>query len=237
MYNLPMAFIKRNKITILLFILLIVVYFLVRLPKLLVIPIFTDEAIYTRWAQIALNDASWRFISLTDGKQPLFIWFMMLSMKLFKDPLFAGRIISVIFGLFTMVGLWFVSNELFKNKKNAFLTALIYIFYPFAQVYDRMALMDSMVATFSIWAFYFSVLLVRKVKLSTAYTLGITMGLGALTKSSNFFSMYCLPFTLLLFNFVKTNFWQRLLKWVMLSVLAIVIVQVMYSIRRLSPLF
>lgn len=232
-----MAFIKRYKISIIVFILISIVYFILRSANLLVIPIFTDEAIYTRWAQIALNDSSWRFISLTDGKQPLFVWLAMVMMKIIDDPLLAGRLVSVIFGFFTMIGLWFLSYELFKDKRIAFLTLILYIFYPFAQVYDRMALMDSMVATFSVWALYFSILLVRKVNLNLAYTLGFVMGAGALTKSSNFFSMYCLPFTLLLFNFSKNQLLKRFLKWVLLAIFAVVIAQIIYSILRLSPLF
>jgi len=232
-----MGFIRKNRFGILFFVLLAFVYFLLRASKLLAIPIFTDEAIYTRWAQIALHDSSWRFISLTDGKQPMFIWITMLSMKLIHDPLYAGRFISVIFGFITMIGLWFLSLELFKDKRIAYLTSIIYILYPFAQVYDRMALMDSMVATFSVWALYFSILLVRKNKLNLAYSLGFLMGAGALTKSSNFFSMYCLPFTLLLFNFSKLNFWKRLLKWASLVIFAVIITQIIYSILRLSPLY
>jgi 4-amino-4-deoxy-L-arabinose transferase-like glycosyltransferase len=240
-----MNFIKKNLQEILVIILLIVCYFLLRLINLNSMPIFTDEAIYTRWAQIALNDASWRFISLTDGKQPLFVWTAMIFMKFIKDPLIAARLVSVLTGFFTLVGLWFLSFELFKNnpfgfaqgKRVAYLTSILYVFYPFAQINDRMALMDSMVATFSVWALYFSILLVRRIKLSIVYTLGITAGLGALTKSSNFFSLYLLPFTILLFDFSKVSFWRRFFKWVVFAIFSIAIAQVIYNILRLSPLF
>ena len=64
-----------------------------RLTKLTLIPIFTDEAIYLRWAQIALGDPRWRFISLIDGKQPLLIWLFLPFVKYISDPLVAGRIV------------------------------------------------------------------------------------------------------------------------------------------------
>src|SRR5437879_8874474 len=83
------------------------------------LPIFTDEAIYIRWAQIALHDANWRFISLTDGKEPMFVWLAMITLKFIQDPLLAGRVVSVFAGFATMIGLFFVTNELFKNKKVA----------------------------------------------------------------------------------------------------------------------
>ncbi len=232
-----MPFIRKNFLEIITVLLLISSYFFLRLVYFSSMPIFTDEAIYTRWAQIALNDASWRFISLTDGKQPLFVWVAMVFMKVIKDPLIAARLVSVLTGFLTLVGLFFLTLELFKNKKAAYLASFLYVFYPFAQINDRMALMDSMVATFSVLALYFSILLVRKTNLSVMYTLGITAGLGALTKSSNFFSLYLLPFTVILFNFSKKDFLKRFFKWVFFALLSVIIAQVIYNSLRLSPLF
>ncbi|PIZ99234.1 MAG: hypothetical protein COX78_02075, partial [Candidatus Levybacteria bacterium CG_4_10_14_0_2_um_filter_35_8] len=112
-----MDFLRKNRNDIFLFLIITVLYFCIRLVALTIMPIFTDEAIYLRWAQIALHDSSWRFISLTDGKQPLFVWFAMIFMKFIQDPLFAGRLVSVFTGFFTLIGLWFLSLELFKSKK------------------------------------------------------------------------------------------------------------------------
>jgi len=229
-------FLKYKK-ELLISIILAIIYFILRLIYLDRLPIFTDEAIYIRWAQIALQDSSWRFISLTDGKQPMFIWAAIIFLKFIKDPLIAGRLVSVFSGFFTMIGLWFLSYELFKNKTVSFLTSTLYIFYPFAQVLDRMALYDSMVATFSVWALYFSIHLVRKISLASAYTLGFVIGAGILTKTSNFFSIYLLPFTLLLFDFKKKKMQERLLKWILLSIFSSAIAYGLYNILRLSPLF
>src|SRR3990172_10040431 len=84
-----------------------------RLINIMSLPIFTDEAIYTRWSQIAKNDAAWRFISLTDGKQPLFVWIDMVFMRFVSDPLLAGRLVSVFAGLLTVIGLFFLGKEIF----------------------------------------------------------------------------------------------------------------------------
>lgn len=231
---LPFARYKRE---ILGLVLLFLGFFALRLASLTSLPIFTDEAIYLRWAQIALNDSTWRFISLTDGKQPLFVWATMVFMKVVEDPLVAGRLVSVASGLLTLVGLILLSYELFKNRIISFLTGIIYISYPFAQVYDRMALMDGTVGTFAVWGLYFGVLLVRKLRLDIAYTLGFVLGGAVLTKSSGFFAAYLLPLTLLLFDFKKNQRWQRLFKWAILVILAIAISQALYSVLRLSPFF
>src|SRR5581483_6440546 len=125
-----MLFAKKQAGFILLAALLTLIYFILRFYNLFSLPIFTDEAIYLRWAQIALHDANWRFISLTDGKQPLFIRVVMVVLKFIHDPLLAGRLVSIVSGYLTMIGLFLLTYTLFKNIKTAFLCALLYIFYP-----------------------------------------------------------------------------------------------------------
>src|SRR5437870_4877804 len=73
---------------------IIALFFILRLPSLTYQPIFADEAIYIRWAQIAKAEPSLRFISLQDGKTPLFMWAMAPYLIIFDDPLFAGRLLS-----------------------------------------------------------------------------------------------------------------------------------------------
>lgn len=212
---------------------------LTRLVNLTALPIFTDEAIYIRWSQIGMRDAAWRFISLTDGKQPMFTWVMMLLLKVFDgaDPLFVGRLTSVVAGVGTLVGLWVLSHQLFRDTRIAWLTAVLYIIVPFSAWYDRIALYDSMVSTFSVWSLYAAVLLVRYVRLDTALVLGMLLGAGMLNKSSGFLTLYFLPVTLLLFDWQRSDRWPRLLKWAGFAVLAAVLSQVFYSVLRLSPFF
>lgn len=198
---------------------------------------FTDEAIYVRWAQISLQDASWRFISLTDGKQPMYVWVAMLFIKFVNDPLLAGRLVSVFSGFFTMLGLFILSLELFKSKSVAFITAGLYVVFPFAVVLDRMAIYDSMVAAFYVWALYFSVLLVRHIRLDLALILGFIIGGGVLTKSSNFFSIYLMPFLLVLFNFKQKKLKFNFLKFIILTGVSAGVAFGFYNVLRLSPLF
>lgn len=229
--------VKKYKTEVFVSLILLGLFFLTRLIKLTSVPIFTDEAIYLRWAQIAKNDAAWRFISLTDGKQPLFVWLVMAAMKFISDPLIAGRVISVLAGLTTMIGLWLLTFFLFKEKKVAFLSSFLYLLYPFALVYDRMALMDTLVGTFSVLSLLAMVLLVRHLRLDIALILGAVLGAGTLTKSSGFLSIYLFPLTLLLFNWRDTSWKRNLLKWLGLAIIAAVAAYGYYSILRLSPFF
>lgn len=232
-----MSILNKYKFILLGFLLLSILYFGLRLIHFNSLPLFTDEAIYLRWAQIALNDPNWRFISLTDGKQPMLVWAAMIFMNFIQDPLLAGRLVSVATGFFTMIGLWFLTFELFKSKRVAFFSSLLYIFYPFAQVYDRMGLYDSTVAAFFVWATYFSIRLVRRINLDSAYTLGFVIGGGILTKSANFFSIYLLPFTVVLLDFKSKHFKRNFLRWVVLVIFAVLLSQFFYAILRLSPLY
>ncbi len=212
-------------------------YFFSRLYNLTSIPIFTDEAIYLRWAQIAKNDAAWRFISLTDGKQPLFIWFIMVSLRFFDDPLVAGRIVSVAAGFLSMVGMYVLGREIFKNHWTGLISLTLYVLYPFALVYDRMALYDSLVGAIAIWSLYLSILLIRRIRLDIALILGMIIGAGVLTKTNAFFNVYLLPLTLILFDFRKGEKTKYLFKWIMYATIAALLAYGYYSILRLSPFF
>lgn len=232
-----MKLLKKHYIFALLGIGIIVLYFFTRLYHLALLPVFTDEAIYIRWSQIAGNDATWRFISLTDGKQPMFVWIAMILLKFIDDPLVAGRMVSVIAGFFSMIGMFFLGREVFKNIQIGLLASFLYVLYPFALVYDKLALYDSLVAMFIIWSLYFTFLLVRHIRLDIAMIFGIIIGGGMLTKTSANFGFLLLPFSLLLFPFKKNFDKTKLYKWVLFALTAIVIANAMYAVLRLSPFF
>lgn len=212
-------------------------YIFLRLYHIMSLPLFTDEAIYVRWSQIAKQDASWRFISLTDGKQPMFIWATMIVMRFFKDPLLASRLVSVVTGFITTIGLFFLGRELFKNRWIGILSALLYIIYPFGLVYDRMALYDSMVGMFMVWALYVEVLLIRRIRSDIAFVLGLVIGGGILTKTNAFFSVILLPSTLLLFDIKQKNRVKKFFLWVVFAVISIALAELYYAILRLSPFY
>ncbi len=223
--------------TVLVLLFLTVLYFGTRLPNLTKLPIFTDEAIYIRWSQIGSRDPNWRFISLVDGKQPLYTWILMVLLRVFQDPLFAGRFVSVIAGAGSIVGIGILAYEMFREKHIALVTAILYLLSPFSLMYDRLALYDSLVATFSIWSLYFAIRLVKTIRLDMSLLLGMTLGLGMLNKTSGFFNLYLLPFTLLLFDFRSPYRLKRFFRWIGLVIIAAVLSQLLYGILRLSPLF
>ena len=72
-----------------------------------------------------------RFLPLSDGKQPLYMWILMFLIKYFSDPLFIGRLVSVMTGMGTAVGVFVFSYVLFKNKFVSLISLLLYILSPF----------------------------------------------------------------------------------------------------------
>src|SRR3989338_7871979 len=120
------TFLKKNfnRFDILLAVVLLVLFFVTRIVNLEKLPIFCDEGIYIRWAKVAWHDASWRFISLTDGRQPLQTWATIPFLKLFPDqPLFAGRLFGVFSGFASLTGIVLLLRHLF-GKKAAYLASL-----------------------------------------------------------------------------------------------------------------
>lgn len=210
-------------------------YFGTRLYHLNSLPIFVDEAIYSRWAQIALHDASWRFISLTDGKQPLFVWVAMPFLHFIKDPLIATRLVSVFSGYFTLLGLWY-AGFLLKDKRTGYLAACLGLITPFLFFYDRFAVMESMLTASGIWLFNLAYLLAKSKRLDVALILGITAGLAFLVKSPAQAFIILIPAAyMFLFDEPGRFTYPRLFKYLGLLLLVFVLAELINNIQRLSP--
>lgn len=124
---------------------LTVFYLVSHLLRLNELPIFADEAIYIRWAQLILDDAQrYLLFPLNDGKTPLFVWTMVPSLKLFVDQLVAGRFVSVLIGLVEMFVIGLTTWKLTKQSLAVIWSMLLTAILPFWFFYQRMALMDMM---------------------------------------------------------------------------------------------
>lgn len=226
----------KSKSTIIFWTAIIFSYLFTRLVNLKLIPIFTDEAIYTFWAQVALDDPAHRFISLQDGKQPLFIWLAAILQKFISDPLIASRMVSVFAGFGSIIGIYLLAKELFSEKV-AKIATIFYLILPFTLLYDKLALVDSLLTMFGIYAVFLSVKMAKNPQLDLALLNGFAIGAAMITKSTGNFFLYLLPFSLVLFDFSKKDWKQKLARWTGFSALTFVIAQAVYNSLRLSPLF
>jgi 4-amino-4-deoxy-L-arabinose transferase-like glycosyltransferase len=210
-----------------------------RLVNLSTLPIFVDEAIYVRWAQVMRAESTLRFLPLSDGKPSLFMWTVIPFLKMFSDPLFAGRFVSVLSGLGTLVGVFVLAYILFNKKNVSLMAAFLYAVSPFTVFFDRMALVDSMLSMFGIWTAIFGILTVKYKRLDCAMVTGFLLGGAMLTKSPALFFEILLP-TSLIFLGWETKIIPNLIKLVKVGALFVVtyvISQAIYNILRLGPNF
>src|SRR3989344_4271619 len=220
-----MNLVSKNKLYILAGLLIITLFFALRLPNLTLQPIFADEAIYIRWAQVMRAEPTLRFVSVSDGKTPLFMWAIIPFLKIFSDPLFAGRFLSVISGMFTLMGVYFLARKIF-GKSTAFWASLLYVITPYTVFFDRIGLVDSMLAGFTIWIIYFALWLAKSPHLDLAMILGYLMGGAILTKTPGIVNLLILPISAI--AFARNKFKKHgLVRLVLLMIVAIGIAEVM----------
>jgi 4-amino-4-deoxy-L-arabinose transferase-like glycosyltransferase len=211
-------------------------YLLTRLINLTALPVFVDEAIYIRWAQLIKNVPSLFFIPLTDGKQPLFMWLTALLLRFFSDPLLAGRLVSVLAGLLTLYSIYKILDLIFPKAKN--IALFIYLICPLTFFFDRMALADNLLSALAALSFLFTLRLYQKPSLKSSLSLGFCLGLAWLTKSPALYFIFLSigSFVFLSFPaFLKTKKIPfRLIFWVAFSS---VLTFFLYNLLRLSPSF
>lgn len=226
-------FTKRD---ILLIVGVLALFLATRLINLDKFPIFSDEGIYIHWAKTAWHDATWRFISLTDGKQPLQTWGTIPFLKLFpNNALLGGRLFAVSMGLFGLVGMFTLLFYVF-GKRAALVGSLIFVLNPYFLFYDRLALVDSGVNAFFIWILLFSIILARTLRLDMAIIMGLIAGFGLLAKSSVQIFVGLSVFAPILFaEYNKRQFTRKLINYFFLYAIVAVLAILIYNVQRLSP--
>lgn len=132
--------VTRNERPVLL--LLCILFLTTRLPGLLTLPLFNDEAIYLYRAQ--QFPAQLEF-TVHDGKLIHELLLAALA-RLPWDPLLTGRLLSVLCGWLTVVGLW-LSGRIIGQSTAGLFAGLLYILSPLAIIHDRLAIPDAMLGS------------------------------------------------------------------------------------------
>jgi hypothetical protein len=136
------------------------IYFLLRLPGLLALPIFCDESVYLRYAQlIGRAPFSRALLSVVDPKPPLHYWLLALVFPTTSDPLLAARLLSVVAGAVSVLVLFPLSRELASLARGtqreevgsastpgtfAVVAAALFVVSPFLAFYQRLALAEGL---------------------------------------------------------------------------------------------
>lgn len=191
---------KKKEIYMLIFILAL--GFLLRIVWLNRFPVFTDEAIYAHWAQGLINGTLSPFISISDGKTPLFIWILAGVVKLGISYSLAGRIISACAFIGTALCIFLLSKKTMQGVW-VLVPSLLYALSPFTLFYERMGLMDSLLTFFSSGFLYVTYLfLTTKNSLHKAVVSGLFLALAFMTKPSALLFVYTSALITLLYIFI-----------------------------------
>ncbi|QPJ64043.1 MAG: hypothetical protein G3M78_00930 [Candidatus Nitrohelix vancouverensis] len=141
-------------------------------------PVFSDEAIYINIAQIVSENGFDMALFRMEGKHPLYMWFVVLALNFFNDPLLAGRAVSILAGFATLVGMYQIARREFSPKE-AWVCALLVILCPFFLFHDRLAMVDSLMCALAVWSVVLALSLADDPGRATARSFGIGLLLGA----------------------------------------------------------
>jgi 4-amino-4-deoxy-L-arabinose transferase-like glycosyltransferase len=191
------------------------IYFLLRLPGLLALPIFCDESVYLRYAQlIARAPVSRAFLSVVDPKPPLHYWLLALALRAMSDPLLAARLLSVVAGAASLLVLFPLSRELanlargtderkgvgaFSPGSFAAMASALFVACPFLAFYQRLALAEGLLVLEALLVAWLSLRWAASAGGPPArfrkemLVLGLALGAAVLTKQNFSYVLFGLP--------------------------------------------
>lgn len=175
--------------------------------------LYPDEAMNGNNALEALTTGQFKiFYPENNGREGLFINIQAIFLK-FLLPLTNGvpeswmlRVPSVLFGITTVLGIYFLTKELFKNHKLALLTAFLLSVSFWHLNFSRIGFRAIMAPAFLTWAIYFLIKSLQnqntKFYIFTAIIGGLFYGLG-------FHSYIAYRITPLLIVFIFWFYWRQ----------------------------
>ncbi|MCZ7583129.1 MAG: glycosyltransferase family 39 protein [Deltaproteobacteria bacterium] len=170
-----------------------------RLAGARVWPPFSDEVLYVSWAHIIRDDPSQFFLSLTvSGIKPFYFWLVAAAHVFVPDPLFAGRAVSAVAAVATLIGTASLAHTVGSEEKMkdraAGIAAVLIAVNPLLQLLTCMALIESVSIAITVWSLVLALRLAREPSVSRALVLGALIALGLLTKEYSVLSLAFLPF-------------------------------------------
>jgi hypothetical protein len=205
---------ERNERSALL--LLCILFLTTRLPGLMAIPLFNDEAVYLSRAQHFPD----QFLStIHDGKLIHELLLAVLA-HLPLDPLVSGRLLSVACGWLTVIGLW-LSGKIVADQRAGILAGLLYICSPLAIVHDLLAIPDAMLTSVASFVLALSLRLNQMSNPHRWHAAGVgaLVALASLVKLSGVF-LFALPALTMLMRTMPPE--QRHRRWEMVRTALIV---------------
>ena len=163
--------------------LLLFVYFLTRLYRLTLLPIFIDESLHIGWSLDLWKSDTFLETLRSSLSASKFLHMLLMSAVTpwAKDLLWAGRIFSVLGGAVSLLCCYSIGKRLY-DERAGIISACFYLASPFALFYERVALADALICTGSAVVLWASIALVQQNLRRYRLILGIALGLTPLLK-------------------------------------------------------
>src|SRR5574341_1120564 len=170
---------------------LIVLYWLTRLIALDSLPLFIDEANHVWWARLVW--AGFPFQAASDGRLLNVLWIAVFWP--FNAGVWIARASVILIATVGFATMLAFARRMFSSKA-AGIAGLLYIFLPLASFIERMALADSLSATFVMMAMWATGEFVRSTRRSSSVAwaawCGAALTGAVVTKISNLIFL-CIP--------------------------------------------
>lgn len=195
---------------------LVILPLIIRFLYILKTPLYLDEGIYINWADLFNQSKDFAYLSLLDGKTPLFYWLVSFTNPLFNNYLLSGRLISILAGLISII-CWMIIFWIFFDFKKSIIFLFLSLISPFGYFVERLALTDSLLMSFANISLMF-LLLSKKILdekksfkkirfIVCMFFSGLFLGFAYATKTSArlFFVTYLLISLFWIINFFKNT--------------------------------
>lgn len=223
----------------------VALYFFTHLWNLGKFPVFADESIYIRWAQLCMDDwKRYAFFALNDGKTPLFIWQIATFQWLNPNQLIAARLVSLAAGILQMLIAAAVLRTLNAKKSTQLLGMLLICTLPFWFTYHRLAVMDGWLTVWISFTFWAQLKLGQagaalNKKLFWSSIVGLGLGLALWTKLPALFYLPVGVWVALWLSWQNKSTYskQNLIQTCGWQVAGLGLGLIFFAAMRLSPLF
>ena len=157
---------QRRRILLMLGVMIIAAFF--RFWQITETPpgLYPDEAMNGTNAQEAIRTGDYKiFYPENNGREGMFMNIQSLSLRAFGNEPWALRIVSAIFGLLTVLGIYFLTRELFQNSETTALLSAFFLATSYWHInFSRIGFRAITVPFLLVWAFYFLYRMIRALR-------------------------------------------------------------------------
>ncbi|MBN2410436.1 glycosyltransferase family 39 protein [candidate division KSB1 bacterium] len=159
--------------------------------------------------------------------------FLSVIFKLFGEYSILARLINAFIGILTAIFVYKICIKIFNDKKVAFLSLNLVLFWPSIIVFNSYALRDSLILYFTFYMLYTIISIAKKEKLIKNYILlFVLITLIYLLRGQNIFLYFGIFLFFTIIVLIRANI-NKIYKFFILSLLSLILIMIYY---KFSPL-